>query len=346
MTQTTVDSNYSHSMKALLPLFERGDADWLQYLCCFLRVLDKKDEGWDPLNESRQMLEDLIALNNANLSSLDLDNADKTHLRLHLISYVHLTEMSAPYFMMANLLRIHAQLPYTVNPFRMTDATIKSRRPIAKSQHKQTFRKPLPSAHHKISEIGLLAAKADLNSVSQSFEDFYVAPLRNAIAHSDYTLEVEEMHLIGNQIKDRNNPHLFTSRLSLIELGEIIAKAYDFYTAFFLLESVARKELGKLAGGLVEYQQQYKGILEFLSDEQGAFSGFVIHWPNQKDSFFQRTRDRIKTQNMTITSEGEIAFIMGKEFPNWDFSPLVPKGKTAKYTPSYMSKKALKWSKI
>lgn len=342
MNLPDLENTCSVYLKRLSPLFQREGVDILQLASTLLRVKTNEEGDWDSLAEANEMLQDLITINQADLSPLLLNNPSKTHLRLHLMSYVHLTEMSAPYFVLINLLRIRCGLNYSTNPFKLVDATIKGR-PVAKLQKKIPNRKPIPSAHHKITEIKSLAQQAGQNDLVSLFDEFYIPPLRNAIAHSDYTLSDNEIRLIGNQVRLPSNPHLYSSRIPLDELGDIIAKAYDFYTAFFLLQSLARLELGKMSDTPLNYDENDKGILELLNDNQNYLHGFVLHWPNQTESQFIRYKDSCTTKNMGLNNDGEVVFFKGKTYKEHGLSPLVKQDQALQYTPAHQDKSTLIW---
>ncbi len=345
MSHPQPSNDYNRYVEILLPLFQLKGVNLFDQACSLLRVRGTENEGWDTLTESRNMLEDLVRLNQLPIDDALFENSEKTHWRLHLLSYVHLTEMSAPYHIFANLFRIRGGLSYTATPFRIPDNF--SRKPKTKGP-KGVFTPPRqgnPSPQTKISEIQMLAAKAGISSIAKTFNEFYFPPLRNAIAHSDYILGKNEIRLIDYRIEDEKNPHLLTSVITYERLGEIIIKAYDFYTAFFMLESLSRSEFVELDQPIIPYDHHLKGLLEFLIDPNKLLSGFKIHWPNRTESVYERTSQGCKTHHISVKPDGGLTLYAGDiaSDPHL-FSPLLSKKQKPRYTPKKGNTRPLHWT--
>ncbi len=319
--------SYKRYIDLLAPLFSFEKVDRFQLACVLLRVGEGDEVGMDSLEESREVLEDLIRFNQMNLPEGVFPDPEKTRWRLHLLTYVHLHEMDAPYQMLANLLRVRADLSYDLHPFH--DAT-RSEGEFQKGE-KTTSR---PSPGIKIREIKRLAELACLSGVGQAFNDFYYSALRNAIAHSDYVLVGEELHLMKDRLPHHKNPKKMTSVLNFDRLGDIISRSYDFYSVFFTLQALARREFVKIKGSCFPLDHARKGLVEFLVDAQGLLNGFTIHWPNGRESTFRRRQAGIEMSNVSILEDGSVGFVYGAEHQEREaFSPLVPRGSTPHYTP-------------
>lgn len=294
--------DFNRYADALAPLFRMKGSDPLQMVAGLLRVHGREEEGWDTLEESREVLADLIALNKLELPAAIFENTQKTHWRLHLLSYVQVTEMNAPYHVMGNLLRVKAGLPYLSKPFRGTPAE----RPKGAKGPPPRTQAPSPSL--KIAEIRDLALKCELKDLAAVFGEFYFSSLRNAIAHCDYVLHHKEFRMINNRMPDPRQSAKMTSIVELEALEEVIAKAYDFYTAFFTLEAATRASFADHAGRLYTYDEARKGLLEFLISDRGLLSGFKIHWPDGSESFYERREGKCLAQGFLMSNEGKLEF--------------------------------------
>lgn len=328
--------DYQFYIDSMLPLFKMTDVDMLEFACSLLRAGGPEDKGWDSLDESRAMLGDLVQLNKLELPSKFFVDPERTHWRLHLLSYVHLTEMNAVYHVIANLLRVRNDLKYSRRPFGVFENASRKKRVQAASRAQAAMRQTLVAPHVKIEQIKALAHKAGLAGVGHAFDSFYFSPLRNAIAHSDYVLHDNELRLINQRIPDEKNPKVLTSVLSYERLGELIARAYDFYTAFFTLESVTRSEFDRISGKPLAYEQKLKGILEFLVDDHKSLNGFKIHWPNRTESTYMRADDGCKSRNIVTAPDGTLNFLSGK----------IVKGSPARYTPLSGRTRAPEWPSL
>ena len=92
----------------LAPLFSPNGVNLFDFACALIRVGGWQSAGWDPLEESIEVLDDLMKLAGLDLQDGHFTDSLKTKIRLFLISYAHLTETDAPYDVLANLLRIRA----------------------------------------------------------------------------------------------------------------------------------------------------------------------------------------------------------------------------------------------
>ena len=92
-------------------LFEAAKArDEFEFGCTLLRVRGMESAGWGPFVETSRLVDDLLTLSGAPL-------VGHTKVRLGLLFYSHLTEVSAIYDMLANLTLVIAGERYTMYPF-------------------------------------------------------------------------------------------------------------------------------------------------------------------------------------------------------------------------------------
>jgi hypothetical protein len=92
-------------------LFGRArEIDEFEYACALLRVRGMEDFGWDPLEETAALFNDIGSLLEAPLT-------DYARVRLGLLLYSHLTEVDAIYQILANMIEITAGERYVMDPF-------------------------------------------------------------------------------------------------------------------------------------------------------------------------------------------------------------------------------------
>lgn len=236
-----------------------------------------------------------------------------------LVAYAHLVEMDAPYDVLGNLLRIRAGRRHSVQPFADpgTKKTAKAWKPNGP---------PPPGPAKKLPKLRELAASCEMSPITDSFDSFYSAPLRNAIGHSDFTLHGMHFRARRGYFPDSPGGRVFTPSLELERLQEILSRAFCFYSAFFDLELRARMAFRQLKGQTFQYDQHYKGILELLFDDE-MICGFTIHWPNGTSSTFRRGADGCDATNVMFCGEGSIEPMVGlcASDPG-EYSPLVERG--------------------
>jgi hypothetical protein len=299
-----------------------------------------QDAGWDALLESQEFLDDIIALTQLELPAKPFKDPEKTRWRLALISYAHLTEMDVPYHILANLLRIRSHMTYVLNPFE----EISARKRKKKEKFSFLYRPPPPSPKLKIKQIKKLAEQAGFPEVGNVFEEFYFPSLRHAIDHSDYILYKDEFRMPDSYIPKEDNKLVLTSTLSLERLGNIISRAYAFYSAVFTLERRARAGFADLKGKCFPYDYQLKALVEFLIDTEGLLCGFKVHWPNHTDSIYSRMQTGTKAVNISYDGDGKVEFFVGEYFRDHDpFSRLIPLGGQPNYTSTEGSNALPQW---
>lgn len=92
-------------------LFEAAKAsDEFEFACTLMRVRGMEDPGWDPFDETHQLVNDLMTLIGAPL-------VPYTNVRLGLLLYSHLTEVGSIHETLANLTRVVASERYAIDPF-------------------------------------------------------------------------------------------------------------------------------------------------------------------------------------------------------------------------------------
>jgi hypothetical protein len=230
-----------------------------------------------------------------------------------LLFYGHIIEMSAPYEVLANLLRFRLKKGYSPNPFHDF---------LTREDRKRGIH-----TRKKIDIIKKLSAEAGLR-VGEIFDEFYSNALRNAIAHSDFIVSEDG-------VRCRRGNWTGSFHLTFEQADDILTKAKVFIGTFFGLERDARQTWGKYAGRGMAYDPQLKGIMEILVDRERLMNGFKVHWPNGSDSIYRRTADGIDMVNCSLAIKDKtLALFVGMYARNpGPFSLLVENGAEPNYTP-------------
>ena len=332
MTEEDIEATRRKYSDCLKPLFLPEDPasnDIVNYFASLLRIVGMEDRGWDPFLESRAILEDLNAIMQTDLPDAKFPDKPMTIWRMGLLMYSHIVEMDAPYEVITNLLRFRLGKGYSPNPYYM----------FLNSDQKRRFKRSGIYPKQKIEIIKALSTKANLH-IGDIFDDFYNGDLRNAISHSDYILTDEEFRCrsgtgaVGAFCVPSN------------ELNEIIAKSKIFISTFFDLENAARECWGGQKHRAVPYDPVYKGLMEVLVSDDDLMCGFKIHWPNNSESVYRRTRDGVEMINCMLDMKNStIEFMVGlyAREPG-QFSPLVEKHGVPSYTKLEGTGVTPKWS--
>lgn len=306
-------------LEILAPLFFPSDPlthDIVRFFSSLLRVVGMEDKGWDPYAESRAILDDLNALMQFDLPR-DRFPDDFTVWRLGLTLYNHIVEMSAPYEVLANLLRFKLEEGYSPNPFFK----------YMNADQRKRFKRSGLYARQKIEIISKLSERAGIR-VDQIFDEFVRTDLRNAIAHADFIITDDCFRCRGK------SPSTSFS-VPLVEIDKLLTAAKAFISAFFILEREARKTWGDRAGRAIPYDPVYKGLMEVLVDKDGLLNGFKVHWPNHEESLYRRTPDGVDMVNCFLDLENENLqlFVGMYARKSGSFSPLVEDEAQPQYTP-------------
>lgn len=341
MTEIDLEPLIDRYCRVLFPLFQcTGDA--FDYVLALLRATGHEGAGWDTLPESLRMLDDLQSLALAELPIEYFWEPEHTRLRLSLLEYCHLVEMDAPYDIIANLCRVKLGMPASKRPF-----VINPGRKQQCASAKKSMR-PAKQLHpaQKIEAIKSLTKRAGLPDIGAAFDDFYRAGIRNGLSHSDYIIHGDELRMRNQTIRAEDGTQAQTSVVKLDRLKELTNCARAFYLAFTRVEKGARLAVGQNTGKAYKYDDDYKGILEILADDEGFLCGAAIHWPNGTESSYLRTPNGSKPMNIIPLDGGLETFVGQKHSPHDAFSPLLQPGQLPNYTPLSGSNKLLQWHEL
>ncbi len=263
--------------------FRAARTSGFDYLYTLLRIEGITSGHWDAFVEAEEAAMDFSEM----LRNLqNKKGKEKRSLRLGLLLYCHSTEMSAPYEILANLLRCCQEQPYKFRPFSHL-AT-----PIGKQGF---FGKSIPpSPSKKIKHIRELAQRCGEDKLLELVDGFFRNQIRNAFYHSDYTITETKFRII-----EGGNP--VVEEIDLEELSDALAKCFAFYSAFFITYKNARKAIGM---GRKYHTRPNFEVVEILTNSEGLLSGFKIHFPSGTSAFFER-KDYEGTRGLNLMIEKE-----------------------------------------
>lgn len=176
-------SKYNLNKSILINLFkEAKEKDEFEFCCTLLRVRGIESPGWDSLNESMILINQILSLIN-----VPLDGEYK--IRLSLLLYCHITEMNDLYNTIANLLWILLGERYSIDPFfykLYSDG--------------QSVNYP----EGKVKRIKELAERAGKPEIGELYDFLLVKQVRNAVYHSDYCIYQDKFRIIRGMGVDIN----------------------------------------------------------------------------------------------------------------------------------------------
>ncbi len=303
----------------MFPIFfpeEPTQPDIKLFFSSLLRVVGMEDRGWDPLAESRAVIDDLYAIMRMKLSAESFADPELTTWRVGLLFYSHIIEMSAPYEVLANLMRYRLGKGYHPNPFFE----------FLTRDEKKRAKKMGVTTKQKIRVVKELsdAAEFELGAI---IDEFYNPDFRNAISHSDFIFTDEGFRCRGSGFN--------AFSLTFQQVDNLITSAKLFIGAFFEMDRECRKLWGSQANRAMGYDPIYKGVMEILANEDGMLEGFKVHWPNATDSWYRRTDEGIEMTNIILALQhADLELFVGLyPKPADPFSPVVALGAQPVFTP-------------
>jgi len=179
-----MDFDITYASNIISDLFKKAkEKDEFEFCCTLLRIRGMESAGWDSLNESYQLITETLSLISAPIEDL-------FRVRLLLLLYCHITEMSDFYSIVANLLWVLLGERYHIDPF-----------------HYELYedRKSIKSPESKVDRIIELSNKVGLPEIGSLYKYMLVKEIRNAFFHSDYTLYKNEFRIIKGKGITINN---------------------------------------------------------------------------------------------------------------------------------------------
>jgi hypothetical protein len=297
-----------------------------EWACTMVRVTGMKDTGWDSYTESIALLEDFTQLMNLDLPGDRFPHPRNTQVRLALIAYSHMIEMSVPYDLLANLLRLRLGMKYAIEPLahlnRIRDVKVNGVKA-------KKLMKASPSA--KINEIDDLSKKAGMPEVGSALRGIYNNTIRNAVYHSDYAIHDDSMRLLSDHLYSKRDK-VFTPLITFDEVAEVTSEAFAFHSALLALWRRQRKLFVDFKGKILPYDEHYKGVIEFTFEDD-SLNGFRVYWPNEMVGVCSRNADgQTDARNIQFEPDGSINFFVGLYASRpGSFSPLVESGNEPVY---------------
>lgn len=195
-------------------LFTRArDTDEFEYACALLRVRGMEDAGWDPLDETASLFNDIASLLQTPLN-------DYARIRLGLLLYAHLTEVDAIYLILVNMVEITAGERYTMDPFQDLY------RPAGRPRYEQYP----PSAKRVVEHVKERAAARGCDELVELLDWFFNDAVRNAFFHSDYVLFRDEFRSREGRFIGKDS--VSSSSMKIDDIVDLINRGMTFYQAF------------------------------------------------------------------------------------------------------------------
>jgi hypothetical protein len=253
-------------------------------VCTILRVGGMQDANWDSFEESREAIDDY----NWILEKTASERNSKANIRIALLMYCQLTEISALHDMLTNLLRIIKGDAYNLYPLKHLGKSIKT---------KKGYKYIPPSAKVKFNSIKDLARSLGENELSKAIDIMYSDKIRNAFSHSDYIITEE-----GLRFTESGYPE----QIAINEMQTIIKECFNFYSSFLRIHKLWLIELSKK--NRFHTWPNYE-VLELLSDEDGLY-GFSLHFSNGNKATYERKKEGVKSTNIILEPDG-INYMIG-----------------------------------
>jgi hypothetical protein len=252
--------------KTIDKLFKAAKAkDEFEYACTLLNFEGVQDAGWDPLQETIYIYEDIMGLLSAPL------RAD-TRTRLALLLYCHLTEAQGIYKIMYNMLRVTQGDRYSAFPFHPLRRKLRNGETVE------------PTVRRIVREIDDYSSSNDWSEIGTIFKGTVNHELRNAFYHSDYTLHRGEFRAKGSWFMHANNVQ--SPVLSPDELSAIINAGINFFQAFMDTYTRHRRSYraNKKLQGRFSHDDSYASVTLLAKRAHGlyGFSGTGYDAPGVK----------------------------------------------------------------
>ena len=261
-------------------------------LCTLLRPRGMHDAGWDVLDESEATFEDF----NWMLSKTKKEKGTACARRLALHYYCFIIEMSPIHEIILNLLRCISGQRYLPFPFGHL---------YRRRSKNDPWSVIPPSMPKKIREVTKLAESLGETELVKHIKFVFDEGIRNAIAHSDYTLTNAEFRTRGGG---------FARAMPLKDLDNRIGFCFAFTSGLLKAYNNMKYALGQAKR--FHKWDRYE-VLELLKDEKGIY-GFHIHFSNGSKSTFTRTKQGVTQINMTLRDGvGFMVGDIGKLEPVW-----------------------------
>lgn len=196
-------------------LFNRAkQADEFEYVSTLMRIRGIESAGWDTLEETSALFDDLTGL-------MDAPLGEATKIRLALLLYSHLTEVDALYLILINMVQVIGGRRYSFDPFSHLY------RPRGRARISQIP----PSGKSKMAFVVETAEAAGETGLVQIMKSFFNDGVRNAFFHSDYIIYQDEFRSRDGHFLQPDGVTT-SSAMKLAQLESVINNGILFYQAF------------------------------------------------------------------------------------------------------------------
>ena len=236
--------NVSNEIESLFQQAKRTDE--LAYIFSLLGFNSgMEDVGWQPINETIELLKDIVSLSNAPLKNF-------TKIRLFLLIYCQLTEANYIYHVIYNML-----------------LTVDNQKPPQVFNFLEKYRGPVPPAiSMKLEMIKRIATRLEFEGLLNIFDKIYDSDIRNAVSHADFILFDNKFRLKhrGDKIMEK----------SFDQVTEIVNYAVIFFQTFFQL--TLKHQSSYTDGYVINNRMNKSGSplssVSIIVDDHGFLIGF------------------------------------------------------------------------
>lgn len=241
------------------------------------------DAGWDVLDESAVTFDDFDWM----LEKAQKERGAACARRLALHYYCFIIEMTPLHEVMINTLRCISGQKYLPFPFGHLVKPKKKGRPYSVIP---------PSMPMKIREVTKLAESLGETKLVEHLRYIFDDEIRNAIAHSDYTLTESEF---------RTREGGLAMAIPFNELDHRIQFCFDFVSGLLKAYNNMKFALGQAKK--FHKWDNYE-VLELLKGKNGI-NGFQVHFSNGSKSTFCRNQEGATAINMRFRDG--VGFMVG-----------------------------------
>jgi hypothetical protein len=247
--------SYMEPKKVLNDLFLKAkQKDEFEYICALLRIRGMESAGWDPLEETQHVFNDMVSLAQAPLRG-------DTQVRLLLFVYCHITELDAIYYVLENMLNTVEGKRCSISPFISLY-----------SKKKNSFESKPPSAKQVVQALQQHAQTLGETALNDLLTWMFNEQVRNAFFHSDYIIFKDEFRSREASFKTSNT---ITKSIKLNELVDLINKGLKFYQDFMsaYYEHRSSYKESKIIHGRIGANGESEPV-ELIIGEKGGVCGF------------------------------------------------------------------------
>jgi len=255
----------------------------VQTLYTVLRVSGLQDANWDPFEESIAEIEDFNRL----MAKAKNEENKKTVIRIALLMYCQLIEMTVPHEMIMNLLRCLAKEPYIMKPFSELVKRIK----------KTSFRSIPPSASRKFQKIREKAELLGEVTLVELIDSFFNDNIRNAFSHSDFVLTDSHFRWTEGGL---------AQQIEIDKVKELFNNCFAFYDALLFSYN---QWLAAMATCPKYHKWPNYEVLEILTENKKV-CGFSVHFSNGYKATYKRTTKGTECMNIRPDKDGSVNFFV------------------------------------